>query len=220
MVTQIYSVWYSSQEEEGRIYSNNKTTLEEARADAQEVLRFPRVQKAWIKKTEHSTVETICAPLDPLGSVDGMNDEETEACLRRLQKLVLDILGELPAGYLKNHTLDSLPGTIQHYICELSAQTTRRKELQEEMLRLTEEKQKREALEEETTRLRKVICKIAENLGNGSAISEKASIEFIEQLPGEVKLVVDGLNSAMNTAKKNYSDWVAVSAAKKYNTLK
>jgi carbonic anhydrase/acetyltransferase-like protein (isoleucine patch superfamily) len=40
--------------------------------------------------------------------------------------------------------------------------------------------------------LRKVISQVATNLGNGSAISEKASIEFIEELPKEVLLVIDG----------------------------
>lgn len=48
-------------------------------------------------------------------------------------------------------------------------------------------------MEEENKRLRKVINQIATNLGNGSVVSEEASIEFIEELPKEVKLVVDGL---------------------------
>lgn len=44
-------------------------------------------------------------------------------------------------------------------------------------------------LKEENQKLRKVISQIANNLGNGSAVSEEASIEFIEELPKEVELV-------------------------------
>ena len=45
------------------------------------------------------------------------------------------------------------------------------------------------ALKEENEKLRKVISQIATNLGNGSVVSEEASIEFIEELPKEVELV-------------------------------
>jgi hypothetical protein len=56
-------------------------------------------------------------------------------------------------------------------------------------------------LEEENKRLRKVISQIATNLGNGSVVSEQASIEFIEELPYEVKLVCDGLRREIETYK-------------------
>lgn len=56
-------------------------------------------------------------------------------------------------------------------------------------------------LEEENKRLRKVISQIATNLGNGSVVSEEASIEFIEELPKEVKSVCDMLRRLI--AKKS-----------------
>jgi len=46
---------------------------------------------------------------------------------------------------------------------------------------------------EEIKTLRKVIADVANNLGNGSAVSTEASIEFIQEVPKEVKLVCDGL---------------------------
>jgi t-SNARE complex subunit (syntaxin) len=42
---------------------------------------------------------------------------------------------------------------------------------------------------EEIKTLRKVIADVANNLGNGSAVSTEASIEFIQEVPKEVKLV-------------------------------
>jgi hypothetical protein len=46
-------------------------------------------------------------------------------------------------------------------------------------------------LQVEIVALRAVISKIACNLGNGSVVSEEASLEFIQMLPDEVKLVVE-----------------------------
>lgn len=58
-----------------------------------------------------------------------------------------------------------------------------------------------EEIEAENKRLRKVISQIATNLGNGSVVSEQASIEFIEDLPNEVKLVINELGRKQATFK-------------------
>jgi len=42
----------------------------------------------------------------------------------------------------------------------------------------------------ENRRLRKIIVEIVKNLQNGACISEDASIEFMEQVPKEVELVI------------------------------
>lgn len=48
-------------------------------------------------------------------------------------------------------------------------------------------------LTEENLRLRRVLSRIATNIGNGSVVSEQASIEFIEDIPREVELVCQSL---------------------------
>jgi hypothetical protein len=53
-------------------------------------------------------------------------------------------------------------------------------------------------LQDEIAALRAVISKIACNLGNGSVVSEEASLEFIQMLPDEVKLVVNGNKRELN----------------------
>jgi hypothetical protein len=51
---------------------------------------------------------------------------------------------------------------------------------------------------EEIKTLRQVISDIAANLGNGSTVSTEASIEFIKELPEEVKLVCNGLRKEIS----------------------
>jgi hypothetical protein len=54
---------------------------------------------------------------------------------------------------------------------------------------------------EEIKRLRKVISDVADNLGNGSAVSTEASLEFIEDVPNEVKLVCAALRKEIEKLK-------------------
>ena len=220
MTKKIYTVWYSCNEGSGTLYSNNIPNLEKAREDVKEILRHKQVHKAWIKVLEEALVEEAFPALDLMTPVDSMDASQIKEVLIRFQELAAKTILKLPSVAHLAPTIDNIPENIEYHLGTITQEKQRRKDLEEEIIRLTEEKQKRKAFEEEVTRLRKVVSKIAENLGNGSCLSEKASIEFIEQLPGEVKLVVDGLNSAINTAKKNYSDWVADRCKKKYNALK
>lgn len=58
---------------------------------------------------------------------------------------------------------------------------------------------------EEIKTLRQVISDIAANLGNGSTVSTEASIEFIKELPKEVKLVCAGLRKEIAILEKIYN---------------
>ena len=58
---------------------------------------------------------------------------------------------------------------------------------------------------EEIKTLRQVISDIAANLGNGSTVSTEASIEFIKELPKEVKLVCAGLRNEIAWLEKIYN---------------
>lgn len=51
-------------------------------------------------------------------------------------------------------------------------------------------------LQAENDRLRKVVSDCAAALGNGAAVSTSCSLEFMEELPKEVALVVAGLRAA------------------------
>jgi hypothetical protein len=59
---------------------------------------------------------------------------------------------------------------------------------------------------EEIKRLRQVISNVATNLGNGSAVSTEASIEFIEDVPREVKLVCEGLRREIASLNKTLKE--------------
>ena len=50
-----------------------------------------------------------------------------------------------------------------------------------------------EQLSEENSRLRVALSKVASNLGNGSVAAAEASVEFLEEIPKEVKLVCSRL---------------------------
>lgn len=50
-----------------------------------------------------------------------------------------------------------------------------------------------EDLYKENSRLRVALSKVASNLGNGSVACSEASLEFLEAIPNEVKLVCDRL---------------------------
>lgn len=60
----------------------------------------------------------------------------------------------------------------------------------------------REELKEENRVLRQALSDIATNLGNGSTVSVEASLQFIKELPHEVKLVCDGLRKELAREKK------------------
>jgi len=54
----------------------------------------------------------------------------------------------------------------------------------------------------ELTALRNIVSDIATAIGNGSAVSEQASIEFMQEIPGELKLYTDRLRSSQMTEAK------------------
>jgi len=58
-------------------------------------------------------------------------------------------------------------------------------------------------LEGENARLRKVVARVAVNLGNGAYCSTDASIEFMEIVPAEVESVVTGLRARALLTKDN-----------------
>ena len=57
------------------------------------------------------------------------------------------------------------------------------------------------ALKEENQILRKIISRSAENLGNGSVISEDASTQFMEELPKEIYMVINKWIQRANNTK-------------------
>jgi hypothetical protein len=128
---------------------------------------------------EEAIIEESYPSIDPMGPVTDMDLATAREALLKLQAIVSRTLNELPAGNIPSHTIDDIPDSVNHYVCEAAYQN-----------------RNREDLEEEIGRLRKVISQIAENLGNGSTVSEESSIGFIEELPKEVKLVVAGLTKS------------------------
>jgi hypothetical protein len=60
-----------------------------------------------------------------------------------------------------------------------------------------------EELSEENSRLRIALSRVASNLGNGSVAAAEASIEFLEEIPREVKLVCDRLRQEALTNRNN-----------------
>lgn len=65
------------------------------------------------------------------------------------------------------------------------------------------EKAKKEIqiLQEENQKLREVFPKILEALGNGSMCTADVSLEFIQEIPKEVGLVVRGLKNDLTRVK-------------------
>ncbi len=63
-------------------------------------------------------------------------------------------------------------------------------ELEERCIEQIEERRK---VEEENTRLRKVISAVCDALPNGAFCAPACSVEFMEQVPGEVRSVIAGL---------------------------
>jgi len=60
-----------------------------------------------------------------------------------------------------------------------------------------------EELSEENSRLRVALSRVASNLGNGSVAAVEASIEFLEEIPREVKLVCDRLRQQALTNRND-----------------
>lgn len=57
-------------------------------------------------------------------------------------------------------------------------------------------------LERELTALRKIVAEIATAIGNGSVVSEQASIEFMQEIPKELALYTNKLRSQQMTEEK------------------
>lgn len=66
-------------------------------------------------------------------------------------------------------------------------------------------------LERELNQLRKIVSEIATAIGNGSVVSEQASIEFMQEIPKELALYTNKLRSQQMTeekAREVLGDWV------------
>jgi hypothetical protein len=143
-------------------------------------------------------------------------------------KRILDAtLFELPVGHIPSHTYDSIPERVEYYVKEFATLAHKdEKPLYPKQPICTKCKHNlhyydgwhcvcelndldkdnwinfqypdNKMLQEEVSELRKVISSISTNLGNGSVVSEEASLEFIQMLPDEVKLVVDGNKRQLN----------------------
>jgi hypothetical protein len=57
------------------------------------------------------------------------------------------------------------------------------------------------ALKDENQKLRKIISSCAKHLGNGSVVSEDASVEFMEELPKEIFSVINKWIQKANNTK-------------------
>jgi regulator of replication initiation timing len=66
----------------------------------------------------------------------------------------------------------------------------------------TEAAEKRTAYNAENDRLRAALSETAAALGNGSSVSPDCSVEFLREVPGEVKAVVSGLHAELATANE------------------
>jgi len=66
---------------------------------------------------------------------------------------------------------------------------------------LEKAKKEIEILQEENQKLREVFPKILEALGNGSMCTADVSLEFIQDIPKEVELVVRGLKNDLTRVK-------------------
>ena len=86
---------------------------------------------------------------------------------------------------MKIEITEAEPGSPAAELQSLFKQTDK-----EAILCLTKEV---ENLHEENSRLRVALSKVASNLGNGSVVCTEASLEFLEEIPREVKLVCDRL---------------------------
>jgi hypothetical protein len=195
----VYSVWYSNKKDGSCLYANNIAKLETAKQDLKDILTKPGVSKAWIKLYEESTVEEAFPVVDPMQNIADMDEREAKEALFQLQVLVKAILNVLPKRLIPNNAIASIPAVINDFVCESADHIIVVDQLEEDVGILNKEIA---LLEQREARLRKVLSKIAENLGNGSAISQEASFEFIEQIPDEIKLVIKRLSSAIQKAEK------------------
>jgi len=183
----VYSVWYTYLNGGACLYANNIATVEAARLDLQDVLKKRGISRAWIKLLEESVTEEAFPPVDPMLDIYNMDERTAKEALFQLQTLIKATLAKLPV--LRDNTLGNIPEAVNHFVCKTEEQASTIQQL-----------------EEEVARLRKVISNVAESLGNGSAISKEASIEFIEQLPKEVQLYTKSLTERYNyTAKMGYN---------------
>jgi hypothetical protein len=179
----VYSVWYTYLNGGACLYVNNVATLEAAKLDLRDVLKKRGVSRAWIKLLEESVAEEAFPPVDPMLDIYNMDERTAKEALFQLQTLVKATLAKLPV--LRDNTLNNIPEAVNHFVCKTEEQTNTIHQL-----------------EEEVARLRKVVSSVAESLGNGSAISDEASIEFIEQLPKEVQLYTKNLTERYNHTAK------------------
>jgi hypothetical protein len=58
-------------------------------------------------------------------------------------------------------------------------------------------------LEREVADLREILPKVLDALGNGSGCSPSCSVEFMRQIPKEVRLVVDGLKRELKQKRQD-----------------
>jgi len=185
-MTKVYSVWYRNVKGECCMYANNILSMEEARKDLQTVIEKYSVTEGWIKQLEETVVVRDFPAVDPMAPAFDMTESEAKIAVMKLQNVVYSAVIKIPADYAMSHTYENIPEALLFYATETAVQKLRR-----------------EQLEEEVARLRKVVSEVAKNLGNSSTVSEEASIEFIEDLPREVKLVVEGLNNKCERISNN-----------------
>lgn len=92
---------------------------------------------------------------------------------------------KINVNFMDVEIIQAIPGSPETELQSLFKQTDK-----EAILCLTKEI---EELYEENSRLRTALSKVASNLGNGSVACAEASLEFLEEIPREVKLVCDRL---------------------------
>jgi hypothetical protein len=100
----------------------------------------------------------------------------------KLQSIITKTLYEIPVGYIPDHTPEKLSELVKFWVKDA-----------------VEGYNEVEELEEENETLRQGFVKVAANLGNGSAVSAEASLNFLaEELPLEVKLVCSSYRAQIN----------------------
>ena len=131
--------------------------------------------------------------------------------LATCQQLLANILRALPVGYIPNHTPESAPDQIR--------------ELVEENVRLSDQLDDYTAasihscganckrpncvlrrqvadLQKEVLDLRLIFPQILEALGNGAQCTAQCSLEFLQEIPNEVKLYIDRRLSQIKSDKE------------------